>query len=137
VCYVKWHIHGARDELKGRYGHTRDACTVLKQKAFNQWQMSLQYADFQCCWECGLPHDWCTASRIDGTCSYRSRVLPVVMMAQVSETVRRLVKDKFGIDAQEEKDYQKWVVRSRRLYGKAMTNGLAVWDEIVQYIHQS
>jgi hypothetical protein len=44
---------------------------------------------------------------MDGKCSYRSQVLPVVIIAQVSETVRWLVKDKFGIDTQEEKDYQK------------------------------
>ncbi|KAF7538557.1 hypothetical protein G7Z17_g12604 [Cylindrodendrum hubeiense] len=49
-------------------------------------------------------------ARVDGKCSYRGCVLPVMMMALVSSTVRQVVKDKFGIDIQEEEErYHTWV----------------------------
>lgn len=61
-------------------------------------------------------------------------MLSVVMMVYISETVRELVLERFGIDASDH-GYRKWVVRTRQLYGKAMTNGLAVCDKAMRYIY--
>ena len=61
-------------------------------------------------------------------------ILPVVMMAKVSGTVRKVIERKFGVDCMREPDYRSWVQRTRWLYGRQMTNGLAVWDEIIQRI---
>lgn len=137
VCFVKWHIHGAKEEHKGRIEHERKDCQLLRQKDFDRWQARLQFADFECCWECGLPYSWCSVGEVKGgKCSYRNTILPVVMvmMVKVSETVEGLIRDKFGVDCRDERVYQDWIKRSRRVYGIPMTNRLAVWDEIIQHI---
>ncbi|KAK5996336.1 hypothetical protein PT974_03092 [Cladobotryum mycophilum] len=133
VCYVKWHIHGAQEEKRHAYKHSRESCKVLSQGQFNKWQSGLRFKDFECCWQCGLPHDWCTAGRATGgVCQYRNQVLPIVIMVEVSKTVKELVEEKFRVDGQDREMYRKWIIRSRRIYGKPMTNGLAVWDEVIQ-----
>jgi hypothetical protein len=135
VCFVKWHMHGAREELRGKMEHGRKDCRLLRQKDFDRWQASLRFADYECCWECGLPYSWCSIGQVQGgKCSYRNTILPVVMMVKVSETVQGLVRDRFGVDCSDEQVYRNWIKRSRRVYGVPMTNGLAVWDEIIQYI---
>ncbi|KAG8664051.1 uncharacterized protein FPOAC1_014118, partial [Fusarium poae] len=64
VCFVKWHIHGAKEENKGRIEHERKDCKLLKQKDFDRWQARLRFADYECCWECGLPYNWCSVGRV-------------------------------------------------------------------------
>ncbi|PCD25885.1 hypothetical protein AU210_012319 [Fusarium oxysporum f. sp. radicis-cucumerinum] len=43
VCFVKWHIHGAKEEDIRRMEHERKDCKLLKQKDFDRWQASLLY----------------------------------------------------------------------------------------------
>lgn len=137
VCYVKWHMHGCKEEYRKRFAHGRQVCKVISQAAFDKWQRGLQFADFQCCWECGLSYDWCRERRVDGRCMYRNRILPVVMMAGESGSVGQIVRGSLGTVEMEEKEYQQWVGRLRGMYGKKWTNGLAVWDEVVQYIYKT
>lgn len=56
------------------------------------------------------------------------------MMAAMSETLQRLVRKAFDVDSTDKKACGEWIQRTRRMYGLSITNGLAVWDEIVQYI---
>jgi superfamily II DNA helicase RecQ len=134
VCYVKWHIHERREDRRCRYRHRRSTCRYIKQKAFEAWRQPLRFADYRCCWECGLPHDWCTQARVEGQCIYRNQVLPVVMMVKISTTLHGLVKDTFDVDATDDDKYRKWLVRSRQLYDRDMTNALAVWDLVVRSV---
>ncbi|KAL7755614.1 hypothetical protein ACKLNR_014141 [Fusarium oxysporum f. sp. zingiberi] len=89
VCFVKWHIHGAKEEDIWRMEHERKDCKLLKQKDFDRWQASLRFADYECCWECGLPYNWCSVGRVQGKCGYRNRILPVVMMVKIAQMSRR------------------------------------------------
>lgn len=137
VCYVKWHIHGRRGEQRMMYRHGRGQCGYLPQKSFNAWRIPLRFGEFRCCWECGLPYEWCEQARTEGYCKYRDCMLPVVMMAKKSGTVRRLVEEMFEVDAMDDDKYRAWLVRSRWLYGQDMTNALAVWGAIVEVVCNS
>lgn len=59
-----------------------------------------------------------------------------MMMVQDSVQLRALANDVFGINAQKEREYQGWLVRARPVFGKQRTNGLALLDELVQYIER-
>jgi hypothetical protein len=132
VCYVRWHLRGGKEESRLKYMHKRDACMVISQKEFGDWRAKVKFADFICCWECGLPHRWCEAKRgKDGKCCYSNKIFAVMMMARASGRVRRLVLEKFRVDGKDD-SYQQWIGRSRYMYGMQMTNGMAVWDEIIQ-----
>lgn len=132
VCYVRWHLQGGKEEDRVKYMHKREVCKLLGPRQFSQWRAGVKFTDFTCCWECGLPHRWCKARRgKEGKCRYSNKILPVMLMARVSGRVQRLVLEKFGIDGLDE-GYQQWIRRSRRMYGMEMTNGMAVWDEIIQ-----
>jgi hypothetical protein len=49
VCFVKWHIYGAKEENRGRIEHERKDCKLLTQKDFDRWQASLRFTDYKCC----------------------------------------------------------------------------------------
>ncbi|KLP13772.1 Uncharacterized protein LW94_3354 [Fusarium fujikuroi] len=66
VCFVKWHMHGAKEVDRGRIEHERKDCRLLRQKDFDRWQAGLQFAEYECCWECGLPYSWCNVGQVAG-----------------------------------------------------------------------
>ena len=96
VCDVKWQIHGSKEEKRYRYDHGRTQCRLLRQKEVDRWQAQMQFADYECCWECELPFGWCEKERVEGRCPTRDRVLPVGMMGRVSGTIEALVQERFG-----------------------------------------
>ncbi|KJZ69995.1 hypothetical protein HIM_10606 [Hirsutella minnesotensis 3608] len=135
VSYVRWQMRGAPEDERDETEHERADCKLIKQTDLNRWQAQLAFKDYECCWECGLPYDWCDRQRASGKRRFRNKVLPVVMLAQrgASKTVRRVVSEALGVETDNGKAYRDWVIRSRRMYGKAMSNGLAVWDAVVQH----
>ena len=134
VCYVRWHIAGRRDKVAWKHEHLFRDCQQLSQKSYAAWRAGLRFAEYCCCIECGLPYHWCHSARQGTTCLYRNQVLPVLMVVNRSTRLRTLVLDRLGIDAGDDEAYRQWLVRSREMYGEVMTNGLAVWDLIVQEI---
>ena len=62
--------------------------------------------------------------------------MPVLMLVFRSQTFRGLVQERFEerFEEQDEEKYIRWIGRDRVIYGEKMTNGLAVWDLIVQEI---
>ncbi|KAK4074907.1 hypothetical protein Purlil1_12838 [Purpureocillium lilacinum] len=135
ACYVRWRMRGAPGDEREEVEHERADCKLIKQTEFNRWQAQLSFKDYECCWECGLPYDWCDRERAAGKCRFRDKVLPVMMLAQrgACQRVRKVVSDALGVEIEDGKAYRDWVIRSRRMYGKAMSNGLAVWDAVVQH----
>lgn len=137
VCHVRWQLRGAPEDERAEVEHERADCKLIKQTDFNRWQAQLAIRDSDCCWECGLPHDWCDREKAAGQCRFRNKVLPVVMLAQRgrggTSSVRTLVSEALGVEMEGGEAYREWVVRPRQMYGKTMSNGLAVWDAVVQH----
>lgn len=137
VCYVRWQMHGAPEDERHRVEHERAECKLIKQADFNHWRSDLTIMESHCCWECGLPHDWCDRGKAAGQCRFRNKVLPVVMLARPgrggTRSVRMLVSEALGVETEDGDAYREWVVRPRQMYGRRMWNGLAVWDAVVQH----
>ncbi|KAJ6437590.1 protein kinase-like domain [Purpureocillium lavendulum] len=137
VCHVRWQLRGAPEDERAEVEHERADCNSIKQTNFNRWQAQLAIRDSDCCWECGLPHDWCDREAAAGQCRFRNKVLPVVMLAQGGRrgtgSVRTLVSEALGVETEGGEAYREWVVQPRQMYGKTMSNGLAVWDAVVQH----
>jgi hypothetical protein len=69
-----------------------------------------------------------------GKYKYIDLVMPVMVMVGRSRRLREMVLKEFEINVADEEGYIKWIGRSRRMYGKEMTNRLAVWDLIVREV---
>ncbi|KAI3317262.1 hypothetical protein HD806DRAFT_492673 [Xylariaceae sp. AK1471] len=153
VCYIRWCRYGQDERTKGQFEHGPAACRTVRIANYIRWRKKLRFGESSCCWWCGLPQGWCRREGQEVGCEQESReqegegeggktrcvwadqVLRVVMLAQHSRTMGRMVKEEFGVQVDEEKDYIEWLGRTRQMYGETTTNAVAVWDLIViQYI---
>lgn len=76
-----------------------------------------------------------SVSGVEGKCRYRDQIIPIWMIVGKSGRLRKMVLKEFDIDAAADEDqYIEWVCRDRRVYGSNMTNGIAVWDLVVQQL---
>ena len=135
VCYVQWSRRGRSEEERRVYKHRPEHCRYIPVDEYAAWRRRLEFADFHCCWGCGLPRTRCEAAGIDmdtGRCRYRDQILPVVMMATKSKRLGEMVRKEFGVDTGDAAVYGEWVCRKRPTDGREVTNGFAVWDMIVQ-----
>lgn len=123
--------------LKGRsvgYDHEAAECPLLKGVDYAGWRRRIRYADYRCCWTCGLPYSWCQEGGgqvYGGTCGYMHTLTAVVWVVTQGRALQQAVLKEFGVDAGDEVKFAEWVGRSRRMYGLDVTNGFAVWDFLV------
>ena len=70
-------------------------------------------------------------------CLYRDRVMRVVLWAsrEISWTI--LAEKRLRIDLVDRHEYARWVGRARWVQVERGTNGVAVWDVIVQSCYPS
>ncbi len=140
VCYVVWHQKGRQAGQARRHRHRPGACRHIPKKAYMAWRRRLSFAEFACCWLCGLPQAWCaraeTAARqedVEAGCRWMDLVLPAVQLVEKSASLRASVEEAFGVTVGES-GFRGWLGRSRTMYGLPMTNALAIWDHIVHTI---
>ncbi|SLM36305.1 recq family helicase [Lasallia pustulata] len=131
VCFVKWHQRGKQKKHVRILQHGMDRCGRIKEEDYIKWRGRVNYAEFGCCYRCGIPQIWCR-EWAGGECQYRDKVVPVMMMVKREAALKAIVEQEFQVDV--EKDYEDWIGRSRIMYGEDMTNGLAVWDLIVREV---
>ena len=136
VCYIRWLIAGRPEKLERKHQHNRSACKVITQHAVNRWREPIRFAEYRCCWECGLPYDWCQAARDKGNCVYRDQIIPVLLAVRESQVLQDLIQGEFDVEVADNDRYRRWLVRSREMYGRDMTNALAVWDLIIQSLYK-
>lgn len=129
ACYLRW-LRVSRDEGKRDiYKHGLKKCRTVAVQEYIRWRSQIKFADYACCWKCGLPQSWCgLAGESEVDCVWGDQVLPVAMSVAGSDTLCGVVKSKFGVDARDGARFKEWLGRSARLYGEDMTNAVALWD---------
>jgi superfamily II DNA helicase RecQ len=135
ACYVRWSRRGRKEELRDGYGHKMEECTLIPVNEYSKWRKQLQFADYDCCWGCGLRQAQCEGFGINmetGRCRYKDQVFPVIMMAMKFSRLREMVKMEFGVNFEDEREYIEWIARTRPISGREVTNGYMVWDMLVQ-----
>jgi hypothetical protein len=57
-------------------------------------------------------------------------------MARGIRWVRKLARERFGVDAADRAAFFRWAGQDRRFHGTGGTNALALWQEIVEEAYQ-
>ena len=86
------------------------------------------------CFRCGLPAGWCAAADPEkagegagpAACEWTDTILPVVLLAEDSRTVRALLAAAYDVDAADTAAFRAWLGRGRHEDGVYTTNAFTV-----------
>lgn len=143
VCHVRRHYKGQQQGLASmpeepRHEEEGAWCRMVAgDEAYTQVRREMTFGRLACCFRCKLPLDWCEETREAGRggeagpCSYIDKVLPVVLMALGVRWVKKLARERFGVDPADRRAFFRWAGQDRRFHGVGGTNMLALWEAIV------
>ena len=95
------------------------------------------------CFRCGLPAGWCAAADPEragegagegagaAACEWTDTMLPVVLLAEDSRTVRGLLAAAYDVNAADAAAFRAWLGRGRHEDGVRTTNAFAAWRAII------
>jgi hypothetical protein len=135
VCHVRRHYYGLTlEEVPDEPRHRQDGhwCKTVAGESYDVVRRKITFGSLSCCFTCKLPLDWCEETREDeGSCAYKDKVLPVVLIGLRSLWVRELAKEQFGIEMQDREAFFRWLGVRRQFHGKGGTNMHALWEAII------
>jgi superfamily II DNA helicase RecQ len=135
VCWVKWHRRGGQERHRKLVEHRIQECRVVRYEAFRTWRQGLAFGQYDCCWRCGLAGGWCDGAQRGLECEHADTVLPVMMEVVESEKAREWIREGLEVEEEvllEQRGYLSWLGRRRQVYGRWMTNGMAVVATVVE-----
>lgn len=132
VCWTDWCARGRPRHESSSTRHREDECDKLPVEQFRAWRRLVTFPVFRGCFTCGLGQAWCPGWQGGVDCLYGSRVMRVVMWVSTQIAWTMIVEDAVEYCDFELSAYALWAGRRRWVYGEAVTNGVAVWDVMVQ-----
>jgi superfamily II DNA helicase RecQ len=137
VCVAMWRSRGGTVAWRRAVEHRIEDCKLLDHKEYMRWRERVDFADYRCCWPCGLPQSFCDGGERKQACEWGDRMMPLVWWVTRHEGWRTMVRQVLGFEIEagngdRERAYIRWVSRSRRMYDEDMTNAIAVWDMVVR-----
>ena len=154
VCYVQWIRDGRTAAWHAKVTHGIRECPRVDFEKLRIWRKGLNFGEYDCCWECGLPQSVCRGvqDREHGSqgwnelgCEWGDQVVPMLYWIKGDATWRDKVRSVFGFNSMHADDndwhkqqpYRRWLGRARRMYDEDMTNAIAVWDMVIQEVSRS
>lgn len=139
VCLVKWLQRGRPAPLRARTQHPFRRCRTVPPARYAGWRRQLVFPPYSGCFRCGLPAGWCAAADPEkagagvgaATCEWTDTMLPVVLLAEDSRTVRGLLAAAYDVDAADAAAFRAWLGRGRHEDGVYTTNAFTAWRAII------
>jgi hypothetical protein len=137
VCFVAWRGRGGIWAWRQKVEHCIQECPRFEFKKYVEWRGQVDFAEFRCCWPCGLPQSFCDGWERKQACEWGDKMMPLVWWVTKYPGWRDMIRTRFGVEiepgnVEKERAYVRWVGRSRRMYDEDMTNAMAVWDMVIQ-----
>jgi superfamily II DNA or RNA helicase len=137
VCVAMWRSRGGTAAWRRAVEHQIEDCKLFDHKEYSRWRERVDFADYRCCWPCGLPQSFCDGGERKQACEWGDKMMPLVWWVTRHEGWRAMVQQVLGFEitpgnGNRERAYIRWVSRSRRMYDEDMTNAIAVWDMVVR-----
>ena len=112
---------------------------------YEAWRRQLVFPPYSGCFRCGLPAGWCAAADPEkaaagagagagagpAACEWADTMLPAVLLAEESRTVRALLAAAYDVDAADGPAFRAWLGRGRHEDGAYRTNAFAAWRAIL------
>ena len=137
VCVAMWRERGGTWAWRRTVEHGIEQCPRFDDEKYRQWRHKVNFGEFQCCWECGLPQSFCDGWDGFGPCEWGDKMMPVVWWVTQHRGWRKMTEQRFEVvmepwDDDQEGWYIRWVGRARRMYDENVTNAVAIWDMVIQ-----